>query len=74
MATQLLPDDVVVLRPRWQYAVKCLGVRRSYLCCKGSKAWAPQLHTVPSTWSSYVELPIQRLLLSLRAKNSLTIY
>ena len=74
MDPQLLPQDVVVLRPHWQYAVKRSGTRRSRLCCNGSKSSAPQLHAVASTWSSCVELPIQRLFLALCAKHGLSIY
>ena len=67
----LLPKDAVILRPHWQCAVKRSGVRRSRLCCNGSKYAAPQLHAMANTWSSCVELPIQRLFLGLAAANGL---
>ena len=70
----LLPKDAVILRPHWQYAVKRSGVRRSRLCCNGSKYAAPQLHAMASTWSSCVELPVQRLFLGIAAANNLRIY
>ena len=44
-----LPKDAVVLRAHWQYQVKRSGVRRSRLCCNGSKYAAPQLHAIAST-------------------------
>ena len=44
------------------------------MCCNGSKRTAPQLHAVASTWSSCVELPIQRLFLRMCANSGLTIY
>ena len=71
---QLLPSNAVILGPHWNYAVKRSGVRRSRLCCNGSKSVAPQLHAVASTWSSCVALPIQRLFLALCAQQGLSIY
>ena len=44
------------------------------MCCNGSKREAPQLHAVASTWSSCVELLIQRLFLGMCAHSGLTIY
>ena len=44
------------------------------MCCNGSKASAPQLHAVPSTWLSCVSLPIQRLFLGICADLGLVIY
>ena len=58
-----LLKNATILRPHWQYLVKHTGVRRSRMCCNGSKHAAPQLHAVASTWLSCVELPIQRLFL-----------
>ena len=69
-----LPDNAIILRPHWQYLVKRSGVRRSRMCCNGSKASAPQLHAVASTWSSCVSLPIQRLFLGMCADLGLVIY
>ena len=37
------------------------------MCCNGSKNEASQLHDVASTWSSDVELPIQRVFLGIAA-------
>ena len=70
----LLPKDAVILCAHWQYAVKRSGVRRSRLCCNGSKYAAPQLHAMANTWSSCVMLPVQRLFLGLSAANGLKIY
>ena len=44
------------------------------MCCNGSKKAVPQLHAVASTWSSCVELPVQRLFLGICADAGLTIY
>ena len=44
------------------------------MCCNGSKKAAPQLHAVASTWSSCVELPVQRIFLGIAADLNLTIY
>ena len=44
------------------------------MCCNGSKNAAPQLHAVTSTWSSSVELPVQRLFLGIAADLGLTIF
>ena len=40
----------------------------------GSKKVVPQLHIVARTWSSCVELPVQRLFLGICADSGLTIY
>ena len=44
------------------------------MCCNGSKKAKPQLHAVASTWSSCVELPVQRMFMGIAAHASLTIY
>ena len=44
------------------------------MCCNGSKKAAPQLHAVASTWSSCVELPVQRVFLGIAADLGLTVY
>ena len=44
------------------------------MCCNGSKRAVPALHAVASTWSSCVELPVQRLFLGISAALNLTIY
>ena len=44
------------------------------MCCNGSKNAAPQLHAVASTWSSCVELPVQRIFLGIAADLGNTIY
>ena len=44
------------------------------MCCNGSKASAPQLYAVASTWLSCVSLPIQRLFLGMCANLGLLIY
>ena len=44
------------------------------MCANGSKKAAPTLHAVSSTWSSCVELPIQRLFLGISAALNLTVY
>ena len=44
------------------------------MCCNGSKKAVLQLHAVASTWSSCVELPVQRLFMGLCADMELTIY
>ena len=69
-----LPKNAIILRPHWQYLVKCSCVRQSQMCCNGSKQAAPQLHAVASTWSLCIELPIQRLFLGICAQSGLTIY
>ena len=71
---QLLPDDIVIVWPHWQYAVKRSGVQHLRLCCNGSKALAPHFYTVASTWSSCAELSTHQLFLALCAENGLTIY
>ena len=69
-----LPKNAIILCLHWQYLIKCSGVRRSQICCNGSKQAAPQLHVVASTWSLCVELPIQQLFLGICAQSGLTIY
>ena len=69
-----LPENATILRPHWQYLVKRSGVRRSQMCCNGSKNSASQLHAVASTWSSCVSLPIQRIFLGMCADLGLVIY
>ena len=44
------------------------------MCCNGSKKAAPQLHAVASTWSSCVELPVQRIFLCIAVDLGLTVY
>ena len=44
------------------------------MCCDGSKRAAPQLHAVASTWSSCVELPVQRIFLGIAADLGLMVY
>ena len=44
------------------------------MCVNGSKKTAPTLHAVASTWSSCVELPIQRLFLGISAALNLIVY
>ena len=44
------------------------------MCYNGSKKAAPQLHAVASTWSSCVELPVQRIFLGIAADLGLTVY
>ena len=44
------------------------------MCCNSSKKAAPQLHAVASTWSSCVELPVQRIFLGIAADLGLTVY
>ena len=50
------------------------GTRRSRICCNGSKEAVPHLHAIASTWSSCVELPVQRLFLGISAVLELDIY
>ena len=69
-----IPKDAIILRSHWNYVVKRSGQRRSRLCCNGSKKACPELHEVASTWSSCVELPIQRLFLGICAHQNLAIY
>ena len=54
--------------------MKCSGVGRLRMCCNGSKNTAPQLHAVASTWSSYAELPVQRVFLGIAADLGNIIY
>ena len=44
------------------------------MCCNESKTTAPQLHVVASTWSSCVELPVQRVFLGIAADLGNTIF
>ena len=44
------------------------------MCANGSKKAAPTLHAVASTWSSCVELPIQRMFLGISAALNLKIF
>ena len=69
-----LPKNALILRPHWQYVVKKSGVRRSQVCCNGSKKAVLQLHAVASTWSSCVELPVQRLFMGLFVDMGFIIY
>ena len=69
-----LPKDACILRPHWNYVVKRSGVRRSQQCSNGSKFAAPLLHAMVSTWSSCVELPIQRLFIGLFSQKGLCMY
>ena len=69
-----IPKDVVILQPHWQYVVKWSGVQWFHMCFNGSKKAVPQLHTVASTWSSYIELPVHGLFFGLHVDISLTIY
>ena len=69
-----IPKDSIILQSHWHYAVKWSGVWCSRICCNGSKKAVPQLHVVASTWSSCVELPIQRLFLGICSNSGLTIY
>ena len=70
----LIPEDGIVMRPHWQYKMKRDGTRRSRMCCNGSKEAVPHLHAVASTWSSCVELPVQRMFLGICAALELNIY
>lgn len=74
IAPEAMLPNAVVLRPHWQYAVKRDGTRRSRQCCDGSERAAPKLRQMVSTWSSCVELPIQRLFLGIAASKSLKLY
>ena len=69
-----LPKNGIILCLHWQYIVKRTGIQRSRMCCNGSKCAAPQLHALARTWSSCVELPIQRLFLEMCAHSGLTMY
>lgn len=62
-----LPRDGILLRPHWQYSVKCDGERRSRNCCDGSKRAAPLFHALARTYSSCMGQPVQRLFLALSA-------
>lgn len=44
------------------------------MCCNGSKKAVPALHTVASTWSSCVELPVQRIFVGISAALNSTIF
>ena len=69
-----IPKGSIILRPHWQYEAKQSGVRRSQMCCNGSKKTVPQLHVVASTWSLCVELPVQQLFFGICTDAWLTIY
>lgn len=69
-----LPKTAIILRPHWNYVIKRSGMRWSRQYCDDSKNAAPQLHDMTSTWSSCVELPIQRLYLFLCASQGLVLY
>ena len=69
-----LPKNAVILRPHWQYTVKRSGRCCSRMCCNESKKEVSQLHAVSSTWSSCVELPVQRLFLGICVDSGSTIY
>ena len=69
-----LPRNAVILQPYWNYVVRRSRVRRSRQCCNGSKFATPLLHAMVNTWSSCVELPIQRLFIELCAKKGLCMY
>ena len=66
--------NTVILQPYWNYVVKRSGVRQFRQRCNGSKFAAPLLHAMVSTWSSYMELLIQRLIIGLCAQKSLCMY
>ena len=68
-----LPKDAIILRPHWNYLVKRSGVRRSRMCCNGSKKAAPQLHAVASTWLSCIELFEQSMFLAINADINLPV-
>ena len=44
------------------------------MCCNGSKKVIPQLYAVASTWSSCVELSVQRIFLGIAADLGLNVY
>ena len=44
------------------------------MCCNGSKQAAPQLYAVASTWSSCVELSVQRVFLGIAANLGVTVF
>ena len=69
-----LPRNTVILQPHWNYVVKRSRVRQSRQCYNGSKIAAPLLHAMVSTWSSCLELPIQRLFIGLCAQKGLCMY
>jgi hypothetical protein len=64
----------IILRPHWQYHIKCDGTRRARQCCNGSKHAAPLLHALSMTYSSCVEHPIQRLFFAISAQLNLKVY
>ena len=68
------PPNAIIIRPHWQYAVKCDGQRRSQQCCDGSKRAAPRLHALAQTYSACVVKHVQRLFLAVAAKEILMIY
>lgn len=44
------------------------------MCCNGFKKAVPQLHSVASTWSYSVELPVWIFILGICADSGLTVY
>ena len=42
--------------------------------CNGSKKAAPKVHVVASTWSSSVELPVQRMLMGIASDLGFTLF
>ena len=70
----ILPRNTIILQPHWNYIVKRSGMRQSRQCCNGSKFATPLLHAIVSTWSLFVELPIQRLFIGLSAQKGLCMY
>ena len=70
---EILDPDAVISHPQWACAVKRNGTQRSRSCCDGSKRAAPGLHAVASTWSSCVEMPIQRLFPAIAASEGCTV-
>lgn len=71
----MLPTkDAMVLRIHWNYMFRRTGKRRCRLYCDGSEREAPALRAMALTYSSCVEHPIQRLFLSLAAKENFLIY
>ena len=69
-----LSRNAVILQLHWNYVVERSGVRCSRQCCNGSKFAAPLLHAMVSTWSSCVDLPIQRLFIALVSQKGLCMY
>ena len=50
------------------------GIKRACMCCNDSKKAAPQLHAVPSTWSSCVELPVKWMFMGIAVNDGLAVY